>query len=54
MRSKNGAIGKDPGILGGTPAFRGKRVRVQTMFDYIEGGESLRNSSPEFRRSAKK
>ena len=26
----------DPGILGGTPVFRGTRVPVQTLFDYLE------------------
>ena len=32
---------KDPEILGGTPVFRGTRVPVQALFDYIEGGETL-------------
>jgi uncharacterized protein (DUF433 family) len=32
---------KDPAILGGTPVFRGTRVPLQTLFDYIEGGETL-------------
>ena len=31
----------DPEILGGTPVFRGTRVPVQAMFDYLEGGETL-------------
>ncbi len=35
------AITKDQNILGGTPVFRGTRVPVQTLFDYLEGGESL-------------
>ena len=25
----------------GTPVFRGTRVPVKTLFDYLEGGESL-------------
>ncbi len=25
----------------GTPVFRGTRVPIQTLFDYIEGGDSL-------------
>ena len=33
-------IVKDPEILGGTPVFRGTRVPIQTMFDYLEGGET--------------
>jgi uncharacterized protein (DUF433 family) len=32
---------KNPNILGGTPVFRGTRVPVQTLFDYLEGGETL-------------
>jgi uncharacterized protein (DUF433 family) len=32
---------KNPDILGGTPVFRGTRVPVQTLFDYLEGGETL-------------
>ena len=27
--------------MGGTPVFRGTRVPIQTMFDYLEGGETL-------------
>ena len=36
-----GVIVKDPDILGGTPMFRGTRVPIQTLFDYLEGGETL-------------
>jgi uncharacterized protein (DUF433 family) len=32
-----GVIIKDPDILGGTPVFRGTRVPIQTLFDYLEG-----------------
>ena len=31
----------DPGILAGTPVFHGTRVPVQSLFDYLEGGETL-------------
>lgn len=34
-------IVKDPDILGGTPVFRGTRVPIQTLFDYLQGGETL-------------
>ncbi|HKM66925.1 MAG TPA: DUF433 domain-containing protein [Candidatus Acidoferrum sp.] len=34
-------IVKDREILGGTPVFRGTRVPIQAMFDYLEGGETL-------------
>lgn len=36
-----GAISRDPEIMHGTPVFRGTRVPVQTLFDYLEGGETL-------------
>ncbi|MCC3410729.1 MAG: DUF433 domain-containing protein [Microcoleus sp. PH2017_29_MFU_D_A] len=28
-------------IMGGTPVFIGTRVPVQTLFDYLEAGESI-------------
>ncbi len=31
----------NPEIMGGATVFRGTRVPVQNLFDYIEGGESL-------------
>ena len=34
-------VHSDPNISGGTPVFRGTRVPVQSLFDYLEGGESL-------------
>ncbi len=36
-----GVIVKNPDILGGTPVFRGTQVPIQTLFDYLEGGETL-------------
>jgi uncharacterized protein (DUF433 family) len=35
------AITRNPDIMHGAPVFRGTRVLVQTLFDYLEGGESL-------------
>jgi uncharacterized protein (DUF433 family) len=35
------AITRDPEIMHGEPVFRGTRVLVQTLFDYLEGGETL-------------
>ena len=35
------AIIRDPETMHGAPVFRGTRVLVQTLFDYIEGGQSL-------------
>lgn len=34
-------IFRDRDILGGTPVFRGTRVPIQVLFDYLEGGETL-------------
>ena len=34
-------VHSDPKISGGTPVFRGTRVPVQSLFDYLEGGETL-------------
>jgi uncharacterized protein (DUF433 family) len=31
----------DPNILGSTPVFVGTRVPIQSLFDYLEGGETL-------------
>ena len=31
----------DPERMGGTPCFRGTRVPVSTLFDYLEGGHDL-------------
>ena len=35
------AITRDPQTMHGTPVFRGTRVPVQNLFDYLEGGETL-------------
>ncbi len=35
------AITKDPDTMHGVPVFRGTRVPVQTLFDYLEGGDTL-------------
>ncbi len=35
------AITRDPEIMHGTPVFKGTRVPVQNLFDYLEGGETL-------------
>jgi uncharacterized protein (DUF433 family) len=34
-------ITSTPDILGGTPVFRGTRVPVQTLIEYLEGGQSI-------------
>ena len=37
----NDLITVDPDILGGTPAFKGTRVPVKTLFDCLEGDYTL-------------
>jgi uncharacterized protein (DUF433 family) len=34
-------VSVDPEIMGGTPVFRGTRVPVETLIDYLEGGDSI-------------
>lgn len=34
-------INVDNEILGGTPVFKGTRVPVKNLFDYLEAGESV-------------
>jgi uncharacterized protein (DUF433 family) len=34
-------INRSEDILGGTPVFAGTRVPVQTLFDYLEEGDTL-------------
>jgi uncharacterized protein (DUF433 family) len=38
---RSSIVHSDPDILGGTPVFAGTRVPVQTLLDYLEGGESI-------------
>jgi uncharacterized protein (DUF433 family) len=35
------AITRDPETMHGAPVFRGTRVPVKTLFDYLEGGDTL-------------
>jgi uncharacterized protein (DUF433 family) len=35
------AIVRDPEIMHGAPVFRGTRVPVQTLFEYLEGGDTV-------------
>jgi len=38
---KEAMITSSPEIMGGTPVFAGTRVPVQTLIDYLKGGESV-------------
>ena len=37
----NEAIVRDPDLLGGTPVFRGTRVPVRILIEYLEAGDRL-------------
>jgi uncharacterized protein (DUF433 family) len=41
MKALSDIVRSDPEILGGTPVFVGTRVPVQSLFDYLEGGDTL-------------
>ena len=41
MPIKPAVIHSDPEILSGTPVFVGTRVPAQSLFDYLEGGDTL-------------
>jgi uncharacterized protein (DUF433 family) len=34
-------LARDPAVMGGTPVFRGTRVPVQTLLDYLEAGDTI-------------
>ena len=39
--TKQPLITSTPDILGGTPVFRGTRVPVQTLIEYLAGGQTI-------------
>lgn len=38
---KKSVITSSPEVMGGAPVFAGTRVPVETLFDYLEEGESI-------------
>ena len=38
---KRSVINVDREIMGGTPVFRGTRVPIQTLLDYLAAGDSI-------------
>ena len=40
-RDTSSVIVSDSSIMSGAPTFRGTRVLVRTLFDYLEAGHSL-------------
>ena len=41
MHANNSVIEVDPEKMHGAPVFRGTRVPIQSLFDYLEGGDSI-------------
>lgn len=41
MRRLDSIVQIDPDILGGTPVFRGTRVPVKNLVDYLAAGDTL-------------
>ena len=41
MSENSSIISISTEIMGGTPVFLGTRVPIQTLFDYLEAGESI-------------
>ncbi len=41
MTNKTSIISASPDVMGGTLVFTGTRVPVQTLLDYLKGGESI-------------
>ena len=39
--STAGLVTVNPNILGGVPVFKGTRVPIRTMFEYLENGYTL-------------
>jgi len=41
MAPSESVVHSDPEILGGTPVFRGTRVPVKNLLDYLAAGDTL-------------
>ena len=41
MSTKSNIIYSDPELMGGTPVFKGTRVPIKNLIDYLEAGDSL-------------
>ena len=38
---KDPIVSRDPEVMGGAAVFRGTRVPLQTLLDYLEAGDTL-------------
>lgn len=42
-KSSNNIVSRNKEILGGTPVFKGTRVPVKTLWDYLKAGDTVEN-----------
>ena len=45
---ENDVIQRSGDVLGGTPVFKGTRVPIRTLIDYLEAGDSLEDFLADF------
>lgn len=48
MTERNPNISQSREVLGGTPVFKGTRVPIQTLIDYLEAGDSVSDFLEDF------
>ncbi len=48
VKQSNKIISRNKQILGGTPVFRGTRVPVATLWDYLKAGDTLEDFLEDF------
>ena len=54
MPTKESVIERNPKVMSGTPVFRGTRVPIQNLFDYLAAGDSLADFLEAFPSVARK
>lgn len=47
-KSSNTIISRNKEILGGTPVFKGTRVPVKTLWDYVKAGDTVEDFLEDF------
>lgn len=47
-KRSNTIISRDKEILGGTPVFKGTRVPVKTLWDYVKAGDTVEDFLEDF------
>ncbi len=47
-KNSNKIISRDKEILGGTPVFRGTRVPIKALWDYLKAGDTLEDFLEDF------